>query len=425
MNYKETTEWLFTQLPMYQKEGKSAYKANLENSTILDSRFGHPHTKYRTIHVAGTNGKGSVSHMLASIFQEAGYKTALYTSPHLKDYRERIKINGKEISEEFVVRFVEENREFLENLQPSFFEMTSTMAFSWFAEECVDIAIIEVGLGGRLDSTNVITPELSVITNISLDHTALLGNSTEKIAVEKGGIIKSGRPVVIGEYNPEYAHIFTEIAQEENAPITFASNEWNCTKNNNGSFNYTSSSNSATYNNLECELKGEYQSQNIATVLQAIHTLKAEKFNISEQAIIQGIAKVITNTNLMGRWQVLNHEPYTVCDTGHNPGAFKYLVKQMEAHQHKTLRIVLGMVSDKDIETVISMLPKNGVYYFCKPQIKRAMDEVTLMEIGKKYSLNGNCYTTVKEAYQSAKNEASPMDMIYIGGSTFVVAEIL
>ena len=425
MNYSQTTEWLFTQLPMYQREGKSAYKANLENSTILDSRFNHPHRKYKTIHVAGTNGKGSVSHMLASIFQQAGYKTGLYTSPHLKDFRERIKINGKEIPEQFVIDYVQENREFFENLHPSFFEMTSTMAFCWFAQENVDIAIIEVGLGGRLDSTNVITPELSVITNISLDHTALLGNSIEKIAIEKAGIIKSNRPVVVGEYNPEYAHIFQQIALDEASPITFASKEWHMESNGENCRTYTRSDNSEKFEELQCELLGVYQSENIATVLEAIHAIKERGISIEKNSVAEGIAKVITNTRLMGRWQILNNSPYTVCDTGHNPGAFKYLVKQMANHQHETLRIVIGMVSDKDIETVLSMLPANAKYYFCKPDIKRAMDQVELMEIGKKFNLTGQTYPSVQEAYNAAKNQASPNDMIYIGGSTFVVAEIL
>ncbi len=424
MNYTETTEWLFSQLPMYQREGKSAYKADLENSTILDSRFGHPHRKYRCIHVAGTNGKGSVSHMLASIFQEAGYKTALYTSPHLKDFRERIKINGKEIPEEYVTRFVEENREFFENLHPSFFEMTSTMAFCWFAEEKVDIAIIEVGLGGRLDSTNVITPELSVITNISLDHTALLGNTLEQIATEKAGIIKEKIPVVVGTFDTRYAHVLRQTAIDETSPISFASEEWNYTENSDGSYNY-SSTQGDSFCKLKCELSGIYQTENIATVLQAITTLNGRGFNIDKRTVTQGVAKVVTNTHLMGRWQILNENPYTVCDTGHNPGAFVHIVKQMETHQHETLRIVIGMVNDKDIETVLSMLPKSAVYYFCKPSVKRAMDEISLMEIGKKFSLNGTCYPTVTEAFNAAKIQASPKDMIYIGGSTFVVAEII
>lgn len=427
MDYSQTTEWLFSQLPMYQREGKTAYKADLENSTILDSRFGHPHRKYKTIHVAGTNGKGSVSHMLASIFQQAGYKTGLYTSPHLKDFRERIKINGREIPEEYVTRFVSKNREFFENLHPSFFEMTSTMAFCWFADEDVDIAIIEVGLGGRLDSTNVITPELSIITNISLDHTALLGTTLEQIATEKAGIIKQGVPVVVGSYNPRYAHILTETAIGEASPITFASQNWSNVSNGETTTYTRHNTDSPTerYKDIQCELKGGYQIENITTVLEAIHTLKERGFHFSEDDVLQGIAKVVTNTHLMGRWQILKQKPYTVCDTGHNPGAFEHLVKQMSAHTHEKLRIVIGMVSDKDIETVISMLPKDALYYFCKPSIKRAMDEVSLMDTGKRHNLTGNAYPTVQEAYTAAMNEASPNDMIYIGGSTFVVAEVL
>ncbi len=424
MNYSKTTEWLFSQLPMYQREGKSAYKANLENSTILDSRFGHPHKKYKTIHVAGTNGKGSVSHMLASIFQEAGFKTGLYTSPHLKDFRERIKINGNEIPEEYVTKFVAENREFFENLHPSFFEMTSTMAFCWFAAESVDIAIIEVGLGGRLDSTNVITPELSVITNISLDHTALLGNTLEQIATEKAGVIKQGVPVVVGTYDNRYAHVLKETAACESSSITFASEEWSHTTDSSGSYSYASKC-GTSFANLNCELSGLYQTENIATVLQTIQILNERGFTIDRNAIIKGIAKVVTNTHLMGRWQILNEKPFTVCDTGHNPGAFQHLVKQMVAHNHETLRIVIGMVNDKDIDTVMSMLPKNAVYYFCKPQIKRAMDQTELLEIGKRHSLHGECFPTVAQALSVAKKQASPNDMIYIGGSTFVVAEIL
>lgn len=424
MDYSQTTEWLFTQLPMYQREGKSAYKANLENSTILDSRFNHPHRNYKTIHVAGTNGKGSVSHMLASIFQEAGYKTGLYTSPHLKDFRERIKINGSEIPEEYVIKFVAQNKEFFENLHPSFFEMTSTMAFCWFADENVDIAIIEVGLGGRLDSTNVITPELSVVTNISLDHTALLGNTLEQIATEKAGVIKPKVPVVVGTYDNRYAHVLIETATDESSPITFASKEWNHSINENGLHHYTSG-NGDKFENLDCELSGSYQAENMATVLQATTILNERGLNIDRSAIINGIAKVVTNTHLMGRWQILDKKPFTVCDTGHNPGAFHHLVKQMKGHNHEKLRIVIGMVSDKDVDTVISMLPKDAQYYFCKPSIKRAMDEVALMEIGKRHNLNGNAYPSVREAYNAAMTEASPNDMIYIGGSTFVVAEVL
>ena len=424
MTYKETLDWLFAQLPMYQREGQAAYKANLDNTLKLDAHFQHPHHHFKSIHVAGTNGKGSVSHMLASILQEAGYKTGLYTSPHLKDFRERIKINGQMISEDYVTRFVAQNKELFATIQPSFFEMTVAMAFKYFADEQADIAVVEVGLGGRLDSTNIITPLASVITNISFDHMALLGDTLPKIAAEKAGIIKPGIPAIIGTEDSAYDFVFKEKAAICKAPLTFASSEWTTRQNPDKTYNFHRRTGIA-FKNIESELKGNYQRKNIPVVLETILSLRNDGLHISDRNIRDGIAKTIRNTGLLGRWQQLATIPNTICDTGHNIDGLTEIVAQLKTCKYEKLHIVIGMVSDKDVSSVLSILPKEARYYFCKASIPRAMDEHLLAEKAKAAGLTGNVYPTVTQAYEAAKQNASPQDMIYIGGSTFVVAEVI
>lgn len=424
MNYQETLDWLFAQLPMYQRQGQAAYKANLDNTLALDEYFNHPHTHFKTIHVAGTNGKGSVSHMLASVLQEAGYKTGLYTSPHLKDFRERIKINGKMVSKQYVVDFIQNNQELFTRLRPSFFEMTVAMAFKYFADQQVDIAIVEVGLGGRLDSTNIITPLASVITNISFDHMALLGNTLEAIASEKAGIIKPGIPTIIGTRDKNYDFVFEKKAMEYQAPLTFASDCWDLYCNEDGSYNLHHRS-GWRIERLQSELKGIYQRKNIPNVLEVIHRLRDKELSLTDEHIRQGIAKTITNTGLYGRWQTLAEHPLTICDTGHNIDGITEITKQLKNCTYRQLHFVIGMVNDKDIESVLQILPREATYYFCKASIPRALNEKILAEKAEKNGLQGTCYPTVAEAYQAARQTAAPEDMIYIGGSTFVVAEVI
>ena len=405
MTYNDTLDWMFSQLPMYQRQGKSAYKVDLSNTVLLINHLDNPQQHFKTIHVAGTNGKGSSSHMLASILQEAGYKVGLYTSPHLKDFRERIKINGKEVSETFVTSFIERNKTFFEANQLSFFEMTVGMAFEYFSEEKVDIAVIEVGLGGRLDSTNIITPEVSVITNIGLDHTQFLGNTLGAIAFEKGGIIKPNVPVVIGETQEETKPVFIDLATERNADITFADAQ--------------------VSHSYESDLKGDYQVKNIQTVVTAIKILQNKNYNISTNNIKKGLLRVINNTGLLGRWQVLNQEPKVVCDTGHNREGLIYVMKQLSNEVYNHLHIVFGVVNDKDLTSIIDLLPKNATYYFCKPDISRGLDAEELRMFFNEYNLIGESYKSVDEAYKAAKEKANKDDFIFIGGSTFVVAEII
>lgn len=424
MNYQETLNWLFSQLPMYQREGQAAYKANLDNTIQLDEHFNHPHHHFKTIHVAGTNGKGSVSHMLASILQEAGYKTGLYTSPHLKDFRERIKINGEMIPEEYVIEFVEDNKTLFSDMQPSFFEMTVAMAFKYFADQQVDIAVIEVGLGGRLDSTNIITPLVSVITNISFDHMALLGDTLEKIAGEKAGIIKPEIPAIIGARDSDYDFVFEKKAAECHTSLQFASENWQVERNADLSYNLVRKDNT-TFNHLEPELKGLYQRKNIPAVLEAVISLQNSGLEIKTEHIRNGIAKVITNTGLLGRWQQLGDKPYTICDTGHNIDGITEIVAQLSTCKFDELHFVIGMVNDKDIDSVLKVLPKNAFYYFCKASIPRAMPEEILAEKARANGLHGNTYPTVAEAYAAALKTATRNDMIYIGGSTFIVAEVV
>lgn len=406
MTYTETLDWMFSQLPMYQKQGASAYKEDLTNTILLANHLHNPEKKIKTIHVAGTNGKGSTSHFLASILQEAGYKTGLYTSPHLKDFRERIKINGTDISEDFVVRFIAQNKSFFEENQLSFFEMTVGLAFDYFREEKVDIAIIEVGLGGRLDSTNIIAPLLSVITNIGMDHVQFLGNTIEKIAFEKAGIIKPHTPVVIGEYTSETKPVFEKKANETQSEIFFASDLIE-----------------ETYPSV---LLGDYQKQNKKTVLQAIRVLQSQnQFQISEENLKNGFWNVVKNTGLQGRWQQLKEVPKVICDTAHNKHGLEIVMNQVSREKFDQLHLVLGVVNDKDLEDVLPLFPKNAIYYFCKPNIPRGLDVLTLQEKATAFGLNGKTYNSVSEAYKNALKNASESDFIYIGGSTFVIAEIL
>ncbi len=429
MNYKQTLDFLFSQLPMYQRSGKAAYKANLDNTLALDNYFHSPHKKFKSIHVAGTNGKGSVSHSLASVLQEAGYKVGLYTSPHLKDFRERIKINGQCISESEVVDFVHDHQEIIQQIKPSFFEMTVAMAFHYFATQKVDVAIIEVGLGGRLDSTNIISPDCSIITNISKDHTALLGNTIEQIAREKAGIIKPNIPVIIGESQPKSKAVFLEKSTLENAPIVFADEVYKVTTNTNSIHStqilHISKNNIPVYDDLEIDLLGNYQSKNMCTVLSAIDILKEKDYKITQANIYNGLSQIVKNTGLLGRWQIIGNNPLMVCDTGHNKAGIALITEQLRHTAYKKLHIVIGMVNDKEIDEVLELLPQNASYYFTKPNIPRGLDAKILQEKAKKYHLQGEIYPSVSEAKKNAKKLSSPNDLIFIGGSTFVVAEAI
>ncbi len=425
MNYQETINYLYNQLPVYQHVGGSAYKEGLDNSLALDEYFGHPHTRYRTVHVAGTNGKGSTSHLLAAILQECGYRVGLYTSPHLMDFKERIRVDGEKISEQYVVDFVEKHKAHFEPIHPSFFELTMMMAFCYFADMDVEIAIIEVGLGGRLDSTNIIMPIVSVITNISLDHTQYLGNTLEKIAAEKAGIIKPGIPVVIGEAEGSVRKVFEEKALTEGAPAVFAQDKniiWSAERADDGSWLFQT----PKYPNLKGELGGLPQVRNAATVLCTLDTLLGEGIAIIPEAVYEGFARVTELTGLLGRWQVIRQKnPRIVCDTGHNVGGFEYISRQLAGEKCKQLRIVIGMVKDKDIDSVLGLLPKDAVYYFTRASIARALDENDLRDKAMKFGLSGSSYKTVEEAIKSALSDADTDDMVFIGGSNFIVAEAL
>lgn len=429
MTYKQTLDFLFSQLPAYHRIGKAAYKNNLDNSNALDSYFCHPHSRFRTIHVAGTNGKGSVSHMIASVLQEAGYKVGLYTSPHLRDFRERIRINGKMIPKKEVTDFVVEHRGIIESLKPSFFEMAVAMAFDYFAREEVAIAVIEVGLGGRLDSTNIITPVLSVITNIGHDHMDILGNTLRKVAAEKAGIIKHGIPVVIGETQEETRKVFEMAAAENESQVFFADDDYECRlqqiDNLTGERQYyiRNISEDKTISG-SLPLGGDYQANNLKTVFQAFSVLR-KKFNISDKDLVEGIRKVISNTGLQGRWQVLRTKPLVICDTGHNKEGLEFVARQLMSMKSSRLRMVIGFVSDKDLSLVFPLLPKDAEYYFTKASIPRALDEKTLKSMASESGLYGNCYPTVRKALNTAIAEAGPEDLIFVGGSTFVVAEVI
>lgn len=406
MTYSETIEWMFAQLPMYQRQGSTAFKKDLTNSLALASALDNPHKKFKSIHVAGTNGKGSTSHMIASILQEAGYKVGLYTSPHLKDFRERIKINGEMIPEEDVVDFIQNQKSFFEAQKVSFFEMTVGLAFHYFAKEEVDIAVIEVGLGGRLDSTNIITPEVSVITNIGLDHTQFLGETLPEIASEKAGIIKDNIPVVVGEYQEEVFDVFQQKANKHNAPLKLASE--------------------VVQKEYESDLKGTYQKNNAITAVAVVKELSSsENFEISESNIESGLLNSAKNTRLMGRWQILQEKPKAICDTGHNREGLTYVMKQLSEENYKNLHLVLGVVNDKELEGVLHMFPKNATYYFCKPNIPRGLDAEILQNIAAKFELNGHVFGSVQKAYKAALADANENDLVFVGGSTFVVAEVV
>ncbi len=427
MNYQETLDYMFSQLPMFQRIGSAAYKDNLDNTIAICELLDHPENKFRSIHIAGTNGKGSTSHMIASILQDAGYRVGLYTSPHLKDFRERIKINGEMISESFVIDFIERYKDDFEKIQPSFFEMTVGLAFDYFSKSNIDIAVIEVGLGGRLDSTNVITPEVSVITNISFDHTALLGNTLEKIATEKAGIIKKDVPVVVGETHPETKTVFENISTLNKTDIVFADQELKATN-----LRYTPSlmmdihlNGSIKFKDLESALSGQYQEKNIKTVIAAIELLKQKKFIIKEENVRRGIKHVVKNTGLSGRWQILSNTPLTIADTGHNEAGIKEILEQISKTPHDHLHFVIGMVNDKDISTILKMLPKNATYYFCRANIPRALAAQELKQQAEKEELHGESFLTVKDALSAAQLNAGVNDLVFVGGSTFTVAEVV
>jgi dihydrofolate synthase/folylpolyglutamate synthase len=439
MNYQETLSYLYTQLPMFTRVGASAFKKDLTNTIALCAKLDNPQHKFKSIHVGGTNGKGSTSHMLAAVLQTAGYKTGLYTSPHLKDFRERIRINGEMISEQEVVDFVAQHKTDFETIEPSFFEMTVALAFDAFARHQVDIAIVEVGLGGRLDSTNIITPLLSVITNIGWDHMNMLGNTLPLIAGEKAGIIKPGIPVIIGEFQPEVAEVFTNTASERGAPIVFASEQWELIslkkqKENNESqdslldIRVTSTSKNLPLSGyqLQLDLTGTYQLKNVKTVLSAVDELRNQGWTITDEHITAALKQVKTLTGLQGRWQILSTSPLTICDTGHNPDGIQEVLKNIAGIPHRHLHFVLGMVNDKDISKVLSLLPTiNATYYFCKPDLPRGLDAEVLQQQALTFDLFGDVYATVPMALNAAQQQASPNDLVFAGGSTFVVAEIV
>jgi len=405
MNYQETTNWMFNQLPMYQLQGASAYKEDLTNIKVLAAHLDNPQKDLKCIHVAGTNGKGSTSHMLASVLQEAGYKVGLYTSPHLKDFRERIKINGVEISENFVIQFIERHKDFFEANDMSFFEMSVGLAFDYFATEKVDIAVIEVGLGGRLDATNIINPLISVITNIDLDHTQFLGNTPALIAGEKAGIIRPKIPVVIGEYTNETQPVFLAKAEKNEAPVYFASD--------------------LIAEVFPSDLIGDYQFHNKKTVQQTIAILNATtNFKVSDENLKSGLLNVVKNTGLQGRWQQLGENPKIICDTAHNKHGLKVVMNQIQKETFENLHIVLGVVNDKDLDSILPLFPENAKYYFCKPNSSRGLGTEILKDAAEKYNLFGKKYDSVETAFVAAKENAVKNDFIYVGGSTFVVAEL-
>lgn len=429
MTYQETIKYLYDSTPLFQHIGAGAYKEGLETTHKLDEHFGHPHRLYKTIHVAGTNGKGSCSHTLAAIFQSAGYRVGLYTSPHLMDFRERIRVNGEMIPELYVTEFVEKERSFFEPLHPSFFELATSMAFKYFADENVDIAIIEVGLGGRLDCTNIIQPELSIITNISFDHTQFLGKTLAEIAHEKAGIMKKGVPVIIGETTPETREVFEQHSKEIGCPITFAEDYpivLNAVPNTTGNFGLTYTLRQGFLNttSLYGELGGEYQTKNTNTLLHAIRQLIYNGTRLNDEHIRQGFAQVTSLTGLLGRWQKINDKPLVLCDTGHNTGGIKYVSKQLQS-LNKPLHIVIGMVNDKDINGVLDLLPHNAIYYFTQASVKRALPSEQLKQMGEFHHLIGESYPNVAEAYDAAYKKAKEDEVVFVGGSNFIVADFL
>jgi dihydrofolate synthase/folylpolyglutamate synthase len=429
MNYTETVDYIFSQLPMFQRTGPAAYKANLDNTIALDEHFHHPHQNFKSVHIAGTNGKGSVSHMLAAILQSSGYKTGLYTSPHLIDFRERIRVNGVMISEDFVCRFVEENMEFINKISPSFFELTTLMAFRYFADSNVDIAVIETGMGGRLDSTNIIHPLVSVITNIGLDHTQFLGNSLEQVAAEKAGIIKENVPVVIGEKQKETDEVFKSFTNRLHSKLYFASEKYSVDTTflspDRKQQLFVKSSGKLVYENLHLDLLGLYQKKNVPTVLQTIDCLREREITIPGESVLLALKNVRKITGLRGRWDEVGYNPLIICDTGHNAEGIAEVVEQISHTAYKKLHIIFGTVSDKDASKVLALLPIDAVYYFTKADIPRALEPALLMQQAQTFGLKGELFPGVKEAFESAISSANKEDLIFIGGSTFVVADFL
>lgn len=424
MNYLETVNYLFNIAPVFEHIGASAYKEGLDNTYLLDEHFGHPYRKFKSIHIAGTNGKGSCSHTLAAILQNDGYKVGLYTSPHIMDFRERIKINGECISKEYVIEFVNQEKSLFEKIHPSFFEVTTALAFKYFAEQHVDYAIIEVGLGGRLDCTNIITPILSIITNISFDHTNFLGNTLEKIAKEKAGIIKQNIPVIIGETTNETKPVFKTCAESMNAEIIYADENdeiISFTMNEDGGITY----NTRSFGIIQGELGGLYQKKNTNTILHAVRFLYNQHIIKNTGSINNGFYNVCRLTGLIGRWQKIGSNPSVICDTGHNIGGWTYISRQLQLQKYNKLHIVFGMVNDKDVDGVMCLLPKNAHYYFTKPQSKRAIPEKDIQRKAMTHGLAGDCYNDVPSAYTAAKKMATPDDMIFIGGSSYIVSDLL
>lgn len=431
MNYQQTLEFLFNQLPMYQRVGKAAYKADLSTTYALMDYIGNPEKDITAVHIAGTNGKGSVSHIIASVLQQAGYKTGLYTSPHLRDFRERIRVNGEEVSEDFVVEFVEKYQDGFKEIQPSFFEMTVAMAFEYFIDQKTDINVVEVGMGGRLDSTNILQPEISVITNIGLDHTQFLGDTIEKVAGEKAGIIKKDVPLTVGETQKETAPVFDRFAEEKGTSIVYADQDLKAE-----GITYIDNldqplvqfdiymGKALLFKAIQCPLSGSYQVKNILTAVRALLTL-AEKYTITKDHIQKGILNVIDNTHLMGRWQVLQNNPLVICDTGHNTAGIKEILKRLDMMKYQQLHFVLGMVNDKNIAEVIGMLPKEATYYFCKADIPRGLDADELAQVARSLGRKGEVYGSVQNALSAAKEACSDEDMVFVGGSTFTVAEVV
>lgn len=428
MNYSQTLDYLFSRLPMYQRIGAAAYKADLKNTIKICLALGNPQNKLQCIHVAGTNGKGSTSHMIAAVLQKAGYKVGLYTSPHLLDFRERIKINGKMIAKEYIVDFVEQYKNKFEEIEPSFFEWTVGLAFDYFANKEVDVAVIEVGLGGRLDSTNVINPVVSVITNIGMDHMNLLGDTLQKIAAEKAGIIKARKPVVISQYQPQISQIFADKAKELKAKVEIADKSYRVleSKKENGYLSVTLLDKRTNQNiNYKLDLTGAYQVKNLIGVIAALKVIEENGFIINEDDIQKGLSNVVKLTGIEGRWQTLSENPLVICDTGHNEDGIKEILQNLKLYSYKQLHVVLGAVNDKDVSSILKLLPKDAIYYFTKASVPRALPENELKLKAEEFNLIGNAYPNVKEALEAAKNNCKANDLIFVGGSTFVVADVL
>ena len=427
MTYNEALDYIYSHLPMFQRVGKAAYKADLGNTLKLDEYFGHPHRTFKTIHIAGTNGKGSTSHMLAAVLQKAGYRVGLYTSPHLRDFRERIRVNGEMIPEDEVAKFISQHKDFFDQIMPSFFEMTVALAFDYFSRMNLDVAVIEVGLGGRLDSTNIINPILSVITNIGFDHTDLLGDTLPKIASEKAGIIKPDTPVVVSKYQPEVENVFIAKAKEMNAPIYFADQEIQVYEQyiDTTGLQVLKLADKVRDIKIEIDLLGNYQRYNISGVLKSIEILSGKGFLLSNEALMDGLRDVQTLTGLMGRWQKLSENPLIYCDTGHNIDGIKYVVEQLRHIPHNNLHMVIGVVADKNIDGMLALLPKNATYYFTQAAIPRALNHEELKKRAAEHQLYGHSYSTVALALAAAKEASNPNDLIFVGGSTFVVAEVV